>query len=81
MEAGTIPIYWAINEPEPDILNCNKYCFIKNINDNNEVNTKIKDVIAHPESYIEGNIFNDDAYTIISKYYDNLIKEIKRLLV
>lgn len=30
----------------------NKYCFIKNINDNNEINTKIKDVITHPESYI-----------------------------
>jgi len=81
LEAGTIPIYWAINEPETDILNRNKYCFIKNINDKDEVNTKIKDVIENPESYIDGNIFNDDAYTIISKYYDNLIKEIKRLLV
>lgn len=80
-EAGTIPIYWAIEEPEKEILNKNKYCFIKNINDTNEVKRKIKDAVEIPEKYLEGNIFNDTAYEVIGTYYDDLIEEIKRLLL
>lgn len=80
-EAGTIPIYWAFDEPEKYILNKNKYCFIKNINDKNEVEIKIKNVVENPEKYIEGNIFNDNAYKIIGTYYDDLIEEIKRLII
>ena len=26
-EGGTIPLYWSIGFPEPDIINKNKYCF------------------------------------------------------
>lgn len=80
-EAGTIPIYWAIDKPEKEILNENKYCFIKNINDKNEVERKIKDVVENPEKYLEGNIFNEKASEIIGNYYNDLIEEIKRLLI
>lgn len=80
-EAGTIPIYWAIDEPYKDILHKHKYCFIQNINDKNEVERKIKDVVENPTKYLEGNIFSDNAYKVIGKYYDDLIEEIKRLLI
>jgi alpha(1,3/1,4) fucosyltransferase len=79
-ECGCIPIYWAIDEPEKEILNKNKYCFVTNINDKNEVSEKIKDVIENPEKYLEGNIFNKDAYDTLDKYYNTFISEIKKRL-
>ncbi len=79
-ESGCIPIYWAIDEPEKEILNKNKYCFIKNINDKNEVTEKIKEVVEDPDKYLEGNIFNNNAYKITGNYYNDLIEEIKKLL-
>lgn len=79
-EGGTIPIYWAITEPEQNILNKNKYCFIQNINDKAEVEKKIKDVIKHPDKYLEGNIFNTNALEVIGTYYDDVIQELKRLM-
>lgn len=79
-EGGTIPIYWAIDEPEKECLNRNKYCFIKNINDKNDIERKIKEAVENPEKYLEGNIFNDNAYKIIGNYYNDLIEEIKQLL-
>jgi hypothetical protein len=80
LEGGTIPIYHAIEEPEKDILNMNKYCFIKDINNKEEVEIKIKDVIENPNKYTEGNIFNENSYIIINQYYTDLIEEIKNLL-
>jgi hypothetical protein len=80
LEGGNIPIYYAIDEPEKDILNNNKYCFIRDVNNKEEVEIKIKDVIENPEKYTDGNIFNENSYKIIKLYYDNLIDEIKRLL-
>lgn len=80
-EGGTIPIYWGIDEPEKDILNKNKYCFIKNINDKSEVERKIKDAIENSEKYLEGNIFNDNAGEVIRRYYDDIVEEIKKLLI
>jgi hypothetical protein len=79
-EGGNIPIYHAIDEPEKDILNSNKYCYIKDVNNNEELEIKIKDVIENPDKYTDGNIFNVYSFKIISQYYDDLIEEIKKLL-
>jgi alpha(1,3/1,4) fucosyltransferase len=79
-EGGNIPIYWAIDEPEKDILNKNKYCFIKNINDKEEVEKKIKDVIENPVKYLDGYLFKENAYEIVAKYYNDLINRIIYLL-
>jgi glycosyltransferase involved in cell wall biosynthesis len=79
-ESGSIPVYWAIDEPEKEILNNNKYCFVRNINDKNEVSEKIKDVIENPEKYLEGNIFNENAYDVLKYYYNTFINEIKKRL-
>lgn len=80
LEAGTIPIYWAINEPEKDILNKSKYCFIKNINDNNEVKAKIKYLIENNNIYLKENIFNNNAKNIIYNYYNDIVNEIKKYI-
>ena len=79
-EGGNIPIYHAIDQPEKDILNKNKYCFIKDVNNKEEVETNIKDVIENPDKYTEGNLFNENSYKIINQYYTDLINEIINLL-
>jgi len=70
-EGGTIPIYWAINKPELNIINENKYCFC-NIYDINELNKNIKHVIENKDYYIKGKIFTDNAHIYINKYYTDL---------
>lgn len=80
LEAGTIPIYWAINNPEIEILNKNKYCFIENINDGNEVSKKIKHAIKNYKSYLNGNIFLENADKILNIYYETLKNEIIKKL-
>ena len=75
-ESGTIPIYWAIDFPEQDIINKNKYCFC-NINNQKEMQDSIDNAIMHPDLYLEGNLFTDNAENIIQKYYDDLRDNIK----
>jgi len=78
-EGGTIPIYWAINLPEIDIINRNKYCFC-NIYDKENMTKSIEDAVKFPEKYLKGNLFTDNAKNIVDNYYKDLIYNIKRLL-
>ena len=75
-EAGTIPLYWAIDLPEKDLININKYCFC-NINNSTELKTQINKAMTHPEYYLEGNIFTEEASSILIHYYNTLISNIK----
>jgi hypothetical protein len=78
-EAGTIPLYWAIDLPEKNLINENKYCFC-NVNNSNESNTlqeQINKSLTYPEYYLEGNIFTEEASIILSNYYNTLILNIK----
>ena len=75
-EAGTIPLYWAINFPEQGLINENKYCFC-NINNPVKLKEDINKAMTHPEYYLEGNVFTDDAPNILSNYYNTLISNIK----
>ena len=75
-EGGTIPIYWAIDLPEKGLINENKYCFC-NINNEKKMQDSIENVIMHPEIYLEGNIFTDNARYIIQGYYNKLRDNIK----
>lgn len=74
-EAGTIPIYWAIDKPEPEIINENKYCFC-NINNKKELQNQINDVFINKEKYITGNLFTDNAGNIINSFYLTLLENI-----
>ena len=75
-EGGTIPIYWAIDLPEKGLINENKYCFC-NINNQKEMQDAISNAISNPNSYLEGNVFTENAEYIIQKYYDDLRDNIK----
>ena len=75
-EGGTIPIYWAIDLPEKGLINENKYCFC-NINNEKQFHDSIENAIMNPKSYLEGNIFTENAVNIIQKYYDDLRDNIK----
>ncbi len=78
-EAGTIPIYWAIDLPEKDIINTNKYCFC-NIENKEDMSKSIEDVVKFPEKYLKGKLFTDNAKNIVNSYYEDLINNIKKLL-
>jgi len=75
-EGGTIPIYWAIDLPEKGLINENKYCFC-NINNQKEIEDALDNVITNPNTYLDGNIFTENAELIIQKYYDDLRINIK----
>ena len=76
LEAGTIPLYWAVDLPEKGLINENKYCFC-NINNEKELQDSIDNVIANPKKYLEGNVFSDNAINIIQGYYNDLRDNIK----
>lgn len=78
-EGGTIPLYWAISRPEPDIINENKYCFC-DINNQQIMEKSICDAVNNPNKYIEGEIFKGDAKHIIKMFYDTLSENIKILI-
>lgn len=80
-ESGSVPIYWAISQPEADLLCKHKYCFIKNKDDPVEVESKIKDVIKNYGTYTNGNIFLPNSKTIIHNYYETLKTQIIKLLM
>ena len=75
-EAGTIPLYWAIDLPEKGLINENKYCFC-NVNNSTELKEQIHKAMTLPEYYLEGNIFTKEAPTILNNYYNTLIANIK----
>ena len=75
-EGGTIPFYWAIDLPEKELINENKYCFC-NINDPNKLSEQINHAMTNPDYYLKGNVFTDNAPDIISNYYNTLINNIK----
>ena len=78
-EGGTIPIYWAIDLPEKGLINENKYCFC-NINNQKEMQDALDNAISNPNTYLEGNVFTENARYIIQKYYVDLRDNIKIIL-
>ena len=75
-EAGTIPLYWAIDLPEKGLINENKYCFC-NVNNFTELKEQINKAMTNTDYYLEGNIFTEHAPSILSNYYNTLISNIK----
>lgn len=74
-EGGTIPLYWGIDLPEPEIINKNKYCFC-NINNMDSLQKSIKDVCMNPEQYIQGNLFSEKSVEQIKTFYSTLLKHL-----
>lgn len=80
LDAGCIPIYWAIDRPEKDILNQDSYCWV-NINNSDEMSVNIKDVIENKDKYIKiDNLFTPQAKYIVNDFYENLKFQIKEKL-
>jgi len=74
-EGGTIPLYWAIDLPEPEIINKNKYCFC-NINNKDLLEKSIYNVTNTPNQYIEGELFTKNAGEKIQLFYSILLENI-----
>lgn len=74
-EGGTIPLYWAVDLPEPEIINNNKYCFC-DINNKEELEKSIENVCKNPNQYIEGELFTKNAGEKIQLFYSTLLEDI-----
>ena len=79
-QAGTIPIYWAIGHPEPNIINKNKYCFC-NLGSKENISKNIRDVLENSKKYIEGDLFAPDASKEIQLFYLTLKKSIESYVI
>ncbi len=76
LEAGCIPIYWAVDKPEKEIINENCYCWV-NPNNQKEFSAQIKDVVENKNKYIQQNIFTSQAKYVINDFYQTLKSQIK----
>lgn len=77
LEAGCIPIYWAIDRPEKDIIEEKCYCFVDIKKD---ISEKINHVINNREEYYLERIFKPEAGKVVSRYYYDIIEGIKERL-
>lgn len=78
-EGGTIPLYWAVNLPEPEIINKNKYCFC-DINNKDTLEKSISTVTNNPNQYTDGELFTNKAGEKIQLFYSTLLENILALL-
>ncbi|MAV65084.1 MAG: hypothetical protein CMG00_07845 [Candidatus Marinimicrobia bacterium] len=78
-EAGTIPLYWAIDFPEIEIINKNKYCFC-DINDKELLKKSVYHAVLNPKQYIQGDLFTKDAGQKIELFYSTLLKNILSIM-
>lgn len=78
-EGGTIPLYWAICLPEPEIINENKYCFC-DVTNKESLEMAIHNVCTNPNEYIEGDLFTKDAGQKINEFYVTLSESLKTCL-
>lgn len=74
-EGGTIPLYWAVGYPEPEIINKNKYCFI-NVNDTKSIQESIRHVTSNRDLYLNGGLFTENAANHIKIFYSTLLNSI-----
>ena len=77
LESGCVPIYWAINLPEKDIINPECYKFI-NIENKKLMKSQIKEVIENYDNYINTNIFTENAKEVVNNYYKVLEENIEK---
>jgi len=74
-EGGTIPLYWAVDVPEPEIINKNKYCFC-DINNEDSLAKTIYNVTNNPNQYTDGELFTNKAGEKIQLFYSTLLENI-----
>jgi hypothetical protein len=80
LEAGCIPVYWAIDKPEKNILNENCYLWF----DPNNIQKRRDDIynmIVNYETQKNINLFNPNAKNEIELMYDNLKNSILNILL
>lgn len=78
-EGGTIPLYWGVSLPEPEIINENKYCFC-NVENQKDLKNSIRDVCINAQKYKKGNLFKENAPKQLNQFYSELTDNIKKYI-
>lgn len=85
LEAGCLPIYWAINKPETAILRDDVYLFItyNSLTDNNLELELTKENIEYKYNLMinSNTIFKETAYDEIKKIYTDLLNELTKIVI
>jgi hypothetical protein len=79
LEAGCIPVYWAIDKPEKEILNEKCYVWFDTTNID-KTREDIYNMIYNSNKYKNINLFNNEAKNEITKMYNTLKTSILHLL-
>ena len=80
LEGGCIPLYWGDSNPEPELLNENKYCFCP-CDNQEKLSETIKNALENKESFLNGPIFKPNAEEILNKYFSDLKEQLELLLL
>lgn len=82
VEGGTIPIYWGAADPEPTILNQQRIIFW-NESQKEQILAKVKKLYIDVDTrtrFLQQPVFNDGAAKEIHCYFEQLRKDLKKLL-
>lgn len=79
LEAGTIPIYWSKDIPEPDVLHAGCYSYV-NVYEPSDVARQISLCMQRKQAHLQAPIFTARAPFVIDNYYRSLASAISRHL-
>lgn len=82
VEAGTIPIYWGAEPPEPTILNQQRIIFWNEAR-KEEILTQVQQLYLDTKSrerFLRQPVFKDGAAAAIHRHFDQLRTDLKKLL-
>ena len=80
LESGTIPIYWAISNPEPRILNPKSYCFA-DVEDKEKMKQSVNHAMENPGEYLSEPLFVPGAHKYVESLYTTLIDSLEILFI
>lgn len=79
-QGGTIPIYWAISPPLPDVIQRNAYVFCNDITNLEAVATTVDHAVTHKDDMVISNrngLFTTQSKHVVSDMYQTLIHQIQ----
>jgi hypothetical protein len=79
-QGGTIPLYWAISKPFPDIIRPSTYVFFNSLSPT-DISTQIQSVVENADNMLDDNrkngLFTPQSNYVVSDIYQTLQYQIQ----